>query len=53
VLVDSESPELKAFFEEIVWDAVPAPAQFSLSFTGIQIEFTVLEGYMSFKLNAL
>jgi hypothetical protein len=53
VLVDSESPELKAFFEEIVWDAVPAPAQFSLSFTGIQIEFTVLEGYMSFKINAL
>jgi hypothetical protein len=53
VLVDSASPELKAFFEEIVWDAVPAPTQFSLSFTGIQIEFTVLEGYMSFKLNAL
>lgn len=53
VLVDSASPELKAFFEEIVWDTVPAPAQFSLSFTGIQIEFTVLEGYMSFKLNAL
>jgi len=53
VLVDSESPELKAFFEEIVWDAVPAPANFSLSFTGIQIEFTVLEGYMSFRINAL
>jgi hypothetical protein len=53
VFVDSASPELKAFFEEIVWDAVPAPAQFSLSFTGIQIEFTVLEGYMSFKINAL
>ncbi len=53
VLVDSESPELKAFFEEIVWDAVPAPANFSLSFTEIQIEFTVLEGYMSFRINAL
>ena len=53
VLVDSASPELKAFFEEIVWDSVPAPAAFFLGFTGVRIEFTVLEGYMSFKLDAL
>ena len=53
VLVDSASPELKAFFEEISWVAMPSPAQYSLSFTGVQIEFTVLEGYMSFKINAL
>ena len=52
VLVDSASPELKAFFEEINWVGVPAPAQ-SLGFTGVQIEFTVLEGYMSFKIDAL
>ena len=53
VLVDSASPELKAFLEEIVWDTVPAPAAYSLGFTGVQIEFTVLEGYMSFKIDAL
>ncbi len=53
VLVDSASPELKAFLEEIVWDAVPAPAAYSLGFTGVQIEFTVREGYMSFKIDAL
>jgi len=52
VLVYSESPELKAFLEEISWVAVPAPAQYSLGFTGVQIEFTVLEGYMSFKIEA-
>ena len=52
VLVDSASPELKAFFEEINWVAVPAPG-YSLGFTGVQIEFTVLEGYMSFKIDAL
>ena len=52
VLVDSESPELKAFFEEISWVSVPAPAK-SLGFTGVQIEFTVLEGSMSFKIDAL
>jgi hypothetical protein len=51
--VDSESPDLKAFFEEMVWDAVPAPAQFSLRFTGVQIEFTVHQGYMSFEIEAL
>ena len=53
VLVDSASPELKAFLEEISWVAVPAPAAYSLGFTGVQIEFTVLEGYMSFKIDAL
>lgn len=53
VHVDSESPDLKAFLEEIVWDAVPPPAQYSLRFTAVQIEFTVLEGYMSFRINTL
>ncbi len=53
VIVDSDSPELKAFLEEIVWDSVPDPAAFSLGFTGVQIEFTVLEGSMSFKIDAL
>ena len=53
VLVDSASPELKAFLEEIGWVAVPAPAQYRLGFTGVQIEFTVLEGYLSFKINTL
>jgi hypothetical protein len=52
VLVDSASPELKAFLEEISWAAVPAPG-YSLGFTGVQIEFTVLEGYMSFKIDTL
>jgi len=53
VLVDSASPELKAFLEEIRWGAVPAPAVYSLGFTGVKIEFTVLEGYMSFTIDAL
>jgi hypothetical protein len=53
VLVDSASPELKAFFEEILWDTVPAPAAYSLGLTGVQIEFTVLEGSMRFKIDAL
>jgi hypothetical protein len=53
VLVDSESPELKAFLEEISWVTIPAPAQYSLGFTGVQIEFTVVEGYMRFKIDAL
>ena len=53
VLVDSASPELKAFLEEINWVSVPAPAKYSLGFAGVQIEFTVLEGYMSFKIDAL
>lgn len=52
VTVDSSSPELKAFFEEISWVGIP-PAQYSLGFTGVQIEFTVLEGYMSFKIDEL
>jgi hypothetical protein len=52
VLVDSVSPELKAFLEEIDWVAMPAPAV-SLGFTGVQIEFTVLEGSMSFKIDSL
>ena len=51
VVVDSASPELKAFLEEFGWDAVPAPAAYLGN--SVQIEFTVLEGYMSFKVNAL
>ena len=53
VLVDSASPDLKAFLEEISWAAIPAPADYSLRSTGVQIEFTVLEGYMNFKINTL
>jgi hypothetical protein len=52
VLVDSTSPELKAFLEEISWGDVPAPG-YSLGFTGVRMEFTVLEGYMNFKVEAL
>jgi len=53
VLVDSESPELKAFIEEIGWSGVPAPAEYSLRFTGVQITFIVLEGYMRYTIDAL
>jgi len=53
VLVTSESPDLKAFLEEIGWGALPTPAQYPLKFTGVQITFTVLQGYMSFKIDAL
>ena len=53
VLVDSGSPDLKAFLEEISWAAVPSPAGYSLGFTGVQIGFTVFEGSMSFKIDAL
>jgi hypothetical protein len=53
VLVDSASPELKAFLEEFSWDAIPAPATYSLGNTGVQIEFSVLEGYMSFNVSAI
>jgi hypothetical protein len=49
VAVDSGSPELKAFLEEVGWYDVPAPASY-LGHT-VQIEFTVLEGYLSFKIN--
>lgn len=52
VLVESASPALKAFFEEIDWGGVPAPAAYSLGSAGVQIEFTVLEGYMSFNIKA-
>ena len=52
VLVDSASPELKAFLEEINWVDVPGPG-YSLGFTGVQMEFTVLEGYMNFKIDVL
>lgn len=52
VLVDSASPALKAFLEEIGWDVVPAPATYLLGSAGVQIEFTVLEGYMSFNIKA-
>lgn len=51
VAVDSESPQLKAFFEEISWDVVPAPAAYLGN--SVQIEFAVLEGYMSFKVDTL
>ena len=51
VLVDSESPELKAFLEEISWVNVPAPG-YSLGFTGVRIEFTVSEGYMNSTIDA-
>ncbi len=51
VAVDSASPELKAFFEEIVWGVVPAPAVYSLGYSTVQIEFVVMEGYMSFTIN--
>lgn len=47
--VDSESPALKAFLEEVAWYGVPAPAAY-LGHT-VQIEFTVLEGYLSFRIN--
>ncbi len=53
VLVDSASPELKAFLEEIGWGAISAPAAYSLGNTGVQIEFSVLEGYMNFNIHAL
>jgi hypothetical protein len=53
VSVDSASPDLKAFLEEIGWDAVPAPAEYSLGFSEVQIEFTVLEGSMRFKIDTL
>lgn len=49
VVVDSASPELKAFFEELGWDAIPAPAPYLGN--SLQIEFTVLEGQMSFRVN--
>ncbi|MEW6116042.1 MAG: hypothetical protein AB1553_03975 [Nitrospirota bacterium] len=49
VSVDADSPDLKAFLEEIDWGSVPAPAAFSLRFSGVQIEFTVLEGSMSYR----
>ncbi len=51
VVVDSESPELKAFLEEVGWYDVPAPAAY-LGHT-VQIEFTVLEGYLSFRINTV
>jgi len=43
-LVDATSPELKAFFEEVVWDSMPNPSAFFRGFTGVRIEFIVLEG---------
>jgi len=53
VLVNSASPELKAFLEEISWGAIPAPSAYLLGNSGVQIEFSVLEGYMSYNINAL
>ncbi len=49
--VDSASPDLKAFLEEVGWYDVPAPASY-LGHT-VQIEFTVLEGSMSFRVDIL
>ncbi len=53
VIVDSASPGLKAFLEEIDWEAIPTPAAYSLRSTGVRIEFAVLEGYLSFNINTL
>ncbi len=53
VLVDSASPELKAFLEEVAWSAVPAPAGYYIGFTRVQIKVTVLEGYLSFNIDTL
>lgn len=53
VIVDSASPGLKAFLEEIGWEAIPTPAFYSLQSTGVRIEFAVLEGYLSFNVNTL
>lgn len=53
VTVDSESPALKSFLEEIIWETIPPPAAFSLGNTAVQIEFAVHEGYMSIKINTL
>ena len=51
VLVDSASPALKAFLEEIGWGIVPSPAAYSLGYSIVQIEFSVMEGFMSFNIN--
>ncbi len=53
VLVDSAYPELKAFLEEIGWVAVPAPSEYLPGYSGVQIEFKVLEGYLSYKIGTL
>lgn len=53
VVVDSISPELKAFLEEISWSALQPPAAYSLSISGVQIEFTVLQGFLNFRINTL
>ena len=53
VLVSSSSPELKSFLDEIVWDAIPPPAAYSIGNAGVRIEFAVHEGSMSFTINAL
>ncbi|MBI5846531.1 MAG: hypothetical protein HZB31_01005 [Nitrospirae bacterium] len=51
VSVESASPDLKAFLEEINWSIVPPPSAFSLGYAGVQIQITVLEGYMNFSIN--
>jgi hypothetical protein len=53
VRVDSASPELKAFLEGIDWVDLPAPAAYVPGYTAVQIEFAVLEGYLSFKVRTL
>jgi len=53
VIVDSQSPGLKSFLDEIVWDSIPAPSAYSLGNSRVQIEFSVGEGYMNFNINPL
>ena len=53
VFVDSDSPELKAFLEEIGWGMLPSPSKYSLRNSVVRIEFSVLEGSMAFTVNAL
>ncbi len=53
VHVDTASPDLKAFLDEINWVAVPSPAAYSLGYVVVRIEFTIHEGYMSFTISTL
>jgi hypothetical protein len=49
--VDSASPDLKAFLEEVGWYDVPAPPAY-IGHT-VQIDLTVLEGAMSYRVTIL
>jgi hypothetical protein len=51
VKVDSASPPLKDFLDEINWGIIPAPASYSLGFTVVQIQIAVHEGFMRFNIN--